>query len=79
MTYTYRNAEDLAERCVSLTVNNWDALYNDMHDSGLRDSMLSAMADVGYIRCMMATDWPETDEVFRDVVDSLQEYVDSFN
>lgn len=74
--YTYRNAEDLAERAVDYTTMHWDAIIaqGDMH----RDNLLSAMVDVGYARCMIATDWPVTDEAFRSVVDSLQEYIESF-
>lgn len=75
-TYTYRNAEDLAERAVDLTVGNWDNIIEC--SSEIRDDMLSAMVDVGYARCMIASDWPVTDEAFRDVVDSLQQYIESF-
>lgn len=75
-TYTYRNAEDLAERAVDLTVRSWDDITEC--SSEIRDEMLSAMVDVGYARCMVATDWPVTDEAFRDVVDSLQRYNESF-
>ena len=74
--YTYREAEDLAERAVDLTVRHWDDIAEC--SSAIRDELLSAMIDVGYVRCMIATDWPITDEAFRSVVDSLQEYNDSF-
>lgn len=76
-TYTYSNAEELAERSVDYTMMNWDVItaQGEIH----RDRVLSAMVDVGYARCMIASEWATTDEAFRDVVDSLQEYAESFH